>query len=201
MHCHQSIWKEGKPTFAGNKYADLSDIALQYIAGILKHARTINAFTNPTTNSYKRLVPGFEAPVLLAYSVRNRSAGCRIPLASSPKAKRVEVRYPDPLANPYLAFAAMLLAGLDGIKNKLDPGPAIDKDLYDLPPAELKQIPTVCGSLREALGYLEKDRAFLKAGGVFDDDFLDAYTDLKMQEIIRFEHTPHPVEFEMYYSA
>src|SRR5207247_1149821 len=142
MHCHQSIWKEGKPTFAGNKYADLSDIALQYIAGILKHARTINAFTNPTTNSYKRLVPGFEAPVLLAYSVRNRSAGCRIPLASSPKGKRVEVRYPDPLANPYLAFAAMLMAGLDGIKNKLDPGPAIDKDLYDLPPRELKKIPT-----------------------------------------------------------
>jgi glutamine synthetase len=139
--------------------------------------------------------------VLLAYSVRNRSAGCRIPLASSPKGKRVEVRYPDPLANPYLAFAAMLMAGLDGIKNKLDPGPAIDKDLYDLPPAELKQIPTVCGSLREALGYLDKDRAFLKAGGVFDDDFIDTYIDLKMQEIIRFEHTPHPVEFEMYYSA
>ncbi len=201
MHCHQSIWKDGKPIFAGNKYADLSDTALQYIGGILRHARAINAFTNPTTNSYKRLVPGFEAPVLLAYSVRNRSAGCRIPLASSPKGKRVEVRYPDPLANPYLAFAAMLMAGLDGIKNKLDPGPAIDKDLYDLPPAELKQIPTVCGSLREALGYLDKDRAFLKAGGVFDDDFIDTYIDLKMQEIIRFEHTPHPVEFEMYYSA
>ena len=201
MHCHQSIWKDGKPTFAGNKYADLSETALSYIAGILKHARTINAFTNPTTNSYKRLVPGFEAPVLLAYSVRNRSAGCRIPLASSPKGKRVEVRYPDPLANPYLAFAAMLMAGIDGIKNKLNPGPAIDKDLYDLPPAELKQIPTVCGSLREALGYLDKDRDFLKAGGVFDDDFIDSYMELKMQEIIRFEHTPHPVEFEMYYSA
>jgi glutamine synthetase len=201
MHCHQSIWKEGKPTFAGNKYADLSDTALQYIAGILKHARTINAFTNPTTNSYKRLVPGFEAPVLLAYSVRNRSASCRIPLASSPKGKRVEVRYPDPLANPYLAFAAMLMAGLDGIKNKLDPGAPIDKDLYDLPPRELKKIPTVCGSLREALGYLEKDRDFLKAGGVFDDDFIDSYIELKMQEVIRFEHTPHPVEFEMYYSA
>ncbi len=201
MHCHQSIWKGSTPTFAGNKYADLSDTALHYIAGILKHARTINAFANPTTNSYKRLVPGFEAPVLLAYSVRNRSAGCRIPLASSPKGKRVEVRYPDPCANPYLAFSAMLMAGLDGILNKLDPGAAVDKDLYDLPPKELKKIPTVCGSLREALGYLDKDRDFLKKGGVFDDDFLDAYTGLKMQEIIRFEHAPHPVEFDMYYSA
>jgi len=201
MHCHQSIWKGGKPTFAGNKYADLSDTALHYIAGIIKHARTINAFTNPTTNSYKRLVPGFEAPVLLAYSVRNRSASCRIPLANSPKGKRVEVRYPDPLANPYLAFAAMLMAGLDGIKNKLDPGEPIDKDLYDLPPKELKKIPTVCGSLREALGYLDKDRAFLKANDVFEDDFIDSYIDLKMQEVIRFEHTPHPVEFEMYYSS
>src|SRR5207244_12977564 len=175
-------------------YADLSDVALQYIAGILKHARTINAFTNPTTNSYKRLVPGFEAPVLLAYSVRNRSAGCRIPLASSPQGQRVEARYPDPPANPYLPFAAMLMAGLDGIKHKLDPGPAVDKDLYDLPPAELKQIPTVCGSLRQALGELDADRAFLKAGGVFDDDFIDSYIDLKMTEVIRFEHTPHPVE-------
>jgi glutamine synthetase len=201
MHCHQSIWKGDKPLFAGNKYADLSETALQYIAGILKHARTINAFTNPTTNSYKRLVPGFEAPVLLAYSVRNRSASCRIPLASSPKGKRVEVRYPDPLCNPYLGFAAMLMAGLDGIKNNLSPGEPTDKDLYDLPPKELSKIPTVCGSLREAIGYLEKDRDFLKAGGVFDDDFLDSYIELKMSEIIRFEHTPHPVEFEMYYSA
>ena len=201
MHCHQSIWKGGEPTFAGNKYADLSEIALNYIAGVIKHARSINAFTNPTTNSYKRLVPGFEAPVLLAYSVRNRSASCRIPLASSPKGRRVEVRFPDPLANPYLGFAAMLMAGLDGIKNKLNPGAPIDKDLYDLPPAELKQIPTVCGSLREALGYLDKDREFLKAGGVFDDDFIDSYIDLKMTEVIRFEHTPHPVEFDMYYSA
>jgi len=201
MHCHQSIWKGDKPLFAGNKYADLSDTCLQYIAGILKHARAINAFTNPTTNSYKRLVPGFEAPVLLAYSVRNRSASCRIPLASSPKAKRVEVRYPDPLCNPYLGFAAMLMAGLDGIKNKLNPGEPTDKDLYDLPPKELKKIPTVCGSLREALGNLDKDRDFLKAGGVFDDDFIDSYIELKMVEIIRFEHTPHPVEFEMYYSA
>jgi glutamine synthetase len=201
MHCHQSIWKGGKPTFAGNKYADLSDTCLWYIGGILKHARTINAFTNPTTNSYKRLVPGFEAPVLLAYSARNRSAGCRIPLGASPKAKRVEVRYPDPLCNPYLGFAAMLMAGLDGIKNKIDPGPAIDKDLYDLPPRELKKIPTVCGSLREALQNLDKDRAFLKAGDVFDDDFIDSYIELKVQETIRFEHMPHPVEFEMYYSG
>jgi glutamine synthetase len=201
MHCHQSIWKDGKPVFAGNKYADLSDICLSYIAGIIKHAKAINAFTNPTTNSYKRLVPGFEAPVLLAYSARNRSASCRIPYTTNPKAKRVEVRFPDPLANPYLGFAAMLMAGMDGVKNKLDPGPAIDKDLYDLPPAELKQIPTVCGSLRQALEELSKDRAFLKAGGVFDDDFIDSYIDLKMTEVIRFEHTPHPVEFEMYYSA
>jgi glutamine synthetase len=198
MHCHQSIWKDGKPVFAGNKYADLSDTCLSYIAGIIK---AINAFTNPTTNSYKRLVPGFEAPVLLAYSARNRSASCRIPYTTNPKAKRVEVRFPDPLANPYLGFAAMLMAGMDGVKNKLDPGPAIDKDLYDLPPAELKQIPTVCGSLRQALEELSKDRAFLKAGGVFDDDFIDSYIDLKMTEVIRFEHTPHPVEFEMYYSA
>jgi glutamine synthetase len=189
MHCHQSIWKEGKPVFAGNKYADLSDTCLSYIAGVIKHAKAINAFTNPTTNSYKRLVPGFEAPVLLAYSARNRSASCRIPYTT------------NPLANPYLGFAAMLMAGMDGIKNKLDPGPAIDKDLYDLPPAELKQIPTVCGSLRQALGELSKDRDFLKAGGVFDDDFIDSYIDLKMTEVIRFEHTPHPVEFEMYYSA
>ena len=201
MHCHQSIWKDGKPVFAGNKYADLSETCLSYIAGIIKHAKAINAFTNPTTNSYKRLVPGFEAPVLLAYSARNRSASCRIPYTTNPKAKRVEVRFPDPLANPYLGFAAMLMAGLDGIKNKLDPGPAMDKDLYDLPPAELKQIPTVCGSLREALEELDKDRAFLKAGGVFDDDFIDSYIELKMTEVIRFEHTPHPVEFEMYYSA
>jgi glutamine synthetase len=201
MHCHQSIWKDGKPVFAGSKYADLSETCLSYIAGIIKHAKAINAFTNPTTNSYKRLVPGFEAPVLLAYSARNRSASCRIPWTTNPKAKRVEVRFPDPLANPYLGFAAMLMAGLDGVKNKLDPGPAIDKDLYDLPPAELKQIPTVCGSLRQALGELDADRGFLKAGGVFDDDFIDSYIDLKMSEVIRFEHTPHPVEFDMYYSA
>ena len=200
MHVHQSIWKDGNPTFAGNKYADLSETALQYIAGVLKHAKAINAFTNPTTNSYKSLVPGYEAPVLLAYSARNRSASCRIPIASSPKGKRVEVRFPDPGCNPYFGFAAMLMAGLDGVKNKLDPGEAIDKDLYDLPKQELKSIPTVCGSLREALENLDKDRGFLKNGGVFDDDFIDSFIELKMTEVARFEMTPHPVEFEMYYS-
>jgi glutamine synthetase len=201
MHCHQSIWRDGKPLFAGNKYSDLSDECLWYIGGVIKHAKAINAFSNPTTNSYKRLVPGFEAPVLLAYSARNRSASCRIPYTTSPKAKRVEVRFPDPLANPYLCFASLLMAGLDGIKNKIDPGQAMDKDLYDLPPKELKKIPTVCGSLREALQSLDKDRGFLKAGEVFDDDFIDSYIELKMQEVIRFEHTPHPVEYEMYYSG
>ena len=201
MHCHQSIWRDGKPIFAGKKYSDLSDECLWYIGGVIKHAKAINAFANPTTNSYKRLVPGYEAPVLLAYSARNRSASCRIPYTTSPKAKRVEVRFPDPLANPYLCFASLLMAGLDGIKNKIDPGAAMDKDLYDLPPKELKKIPTVCGSLREALQNLDKDRAFLKAGGVFDDDFIDSYIELKMTEVARFEMTPHPVEFEMYYSA
>ena len=201
MHCHQSIWKDGKPLFAGDQYAGLSLDALYYIGGIIRHAKAINAFTNPTTNSYKRLVPGFEAPVLLAYSARNRSASCRIPFGQSPKSKRVEVRFPDPLANPYLGFAAMLMAGIDGIKNKLHPGEAMDKDLYELPPEELKEIPTVCGSLRQALEELDKDRDFLKAGGVFDDDQIDSYIDLKMTEVIKFEHTPHPVEYEMYYSA
>jgi glutamine synthetase len=201
MHVHQSIWKNGKPLFAGNKYSDLSDECLYYIGGIIRHARALNAFTNPSTNSYKRLVPGYEAPVLLAYSARNRSASCRIPYTSNPKAKRVEVRFPDPMANPYLAFAALLMAGLDGIQNKIDPGQAMDKDLYDLPPAELKQIPTVCGSLREALMSLDKDRAFLKSGGVFDDDFIDAYIELKMTEVMRYEMTPHPIEFDMYYSS
>ncbi len=200
MHVHMSIWKGGKPLFAGNKYADLSQECLYYIGGIIKHAKALNAFTNPSTNSYKRLVPGYEAPVLLAYSSRNRSASCRIPYTSSPKAKRVEVRFPDPMANPYLAFSAMLMAGLDGIINKIDPGQAMDKDLYDLPPRELKKIPTVCGSLREALANLDKDRAFLKAGGVFNDDFIDSYIELKMQDVMRFEMTPHPVEFSMYYS-
>jgi glutamine synthetase len=201
MHVHQSLWKGGKPLFAGNKYADLSQECLWYIGGIIKHAKALNAFTNPSTNSYKRLVPGYEAPVLLAYSARNRSASCRIPWTTSPKAKRVEVRFPDPTANPYLAFAALLMAGLDGIINKIDPGQAMDKDLYDLPPRELKKIPTVCGSLREALASLDKDRAFLKAGGVFNDDFIDSYIELKMTEVARFEMTPHPVEFQMYYSV
>ena len=201
MHVHQSIWKGGKPLFAGNKYADLSQECLWYIGGIIKHAKALNAFTNPLTNSYKRLVPGYEAPVLLAYSARNRSASCRIPYTTSPKAKRVETRFPDPGANPYLAFAALVMAGLDGILNKIDPGPAMDKDLYDLPPKELKKIPTVCGSLREALSSLDKDREFLKKGGVFDDDFINAYIELKMTEVMRFEMTPHPVEFEMYYSV
>ena len=167
MHVHQSIWKAGKPLFAGNGYADLSETALYYIGGIIKHAKALNAFTNPLTNSYKRLIPGFEAPVLLAYSARNRSASCRIPYATNPKAKRVEVRFPDPGANPYLAFAAMLMAGLDGIRNKIHPGDPMDKDLYDLPPEELKGIPTVCGSLREAIGALEADHEFLLAGDVF----------------------------------
>jgi len=200
MHVHQSIWKGGKPVFAGNKYADLSQECLWYIGGIIKHAKALNAFTNPSTNSYKRLVPGYEAPVLLAYSSRNRSASCRIPYTSSPKAKRVEVRFPDPMANPYLAFAALTMAGLDGIRNKIDPGAAMDKDLYDLPPRELKKIPTVCGSLREALASLDKDRAFLKEGGVFNDDFIDSFIELKMADVMRFEMTPHPVEFVMYYS-
>jgi glutamine synthetase len=201
MHCHQSIWKGGKPMFAGDKYAGLSEMCLHYIGGVIKHAKAINAFTNPTTNSYKRLVPGFEAPVLLAYSARNRSASCRIPWTNSPKAKRVEVRFPDPAANPYLAFAALLMAGLDGIQNKIHPGEAMDKDLYDLPPRELKKIPTVCGSLREAMTSLDKDRKFLTQGGVFSDDMIDSYIDLKMAEVVRFEHTPHPVEFAMYYSC
>ncbi|MEM7774546.1 MAG: type I glutamate--ammonia ligase [Pseudomonadota bacterium] len=201
MHCHQSIWRTGEPLFAGNQYADLSETCLHYIGGILKHAKAINAFTNASTNSYKRLVPGYEAPVLLAYSSRNRSASCRIPFTNSPKAKRVEVRFPDPTANPYLGFAAMLMAGLDGIQNRIDPGPAMDKNLYDLPPAELAEIPTVSASLREALDHADKDRAFLKMGGVFTDDMIDAYIELKMEEVERFEQTPHPVEFDLYYSA
>jgi glutamine synthetase len=201
MHVHQSIWKGGKPLFAGSGYADLSDMCLYYIGGIIKHAKALNAITNPLTNSYKRLIPGFEAPVLLAYSARNRSASCRIPFSPGPKGKRVEVRFPDAGANPYLAFAAMLMAGLDGIENKIHPGDPMDKDLYHLPPEELKEIPTVCGSLREALASLNADRAFLKKGGVFSDDFIDSYIELKMEEVYTFEHTPHPVEFKMYYSV
>jgi glutamine synthetase len=201
MHVHQSIWKGGGPTFAGNLYADLSETALYYIGGIIKHAKAINAFTNPTTNSYKRLIPGFEAPVLLAYSARNRSASCRIPIASSPKGKRVEVRFPDPAANPYLGFAAMLMAGIDGIQNKIHPGEAMDKNLYDLPPEELKDVPTVCGSLREAIGELEADHAFLTKGDVFPRDQIESYVELKWEEVYNFEHTPHPIEFMMYYSV
>ncbi len=201
MHTHQSIFKGGKPVFAGSGYADLSESALHYIGGIIKHARAINAFANATTNSYKRLIPGFEAPVLLAYSAHNRSAACRIPYVSSPNGKRVEVRYPDASGNPYLTFAAMLMAGLDGIENKIHPGDPIDKNLYDLPPEELKDVPVVCGSLREALDALDSDRDFLKAGDVFTDDLIDGYINLKWEEVYNFEHTPHPVEFEMYYSV
>jgi glutamine synthetase len=201
MHVHQSIWKAGKPLFAGSGYADLSDTALYYIGGIIKHAKAINAFTNPLTNSYKRLIPGFEAPVLLAYSSRNRSASCRIPYSASPKGKRVEVRFPDPGANPYLAFSAMLMAGLDGIANKIHPGDPMDKNLYDLPPEELKLVPTVAGSLREALESLRADHDFLCKGDVFSKDFIESYIDLKYEEVYRFEHTPHPVEFQMYYSV
>ena len=201
MHVHQSIWNDGTPLFAGSGYADLSDAALYYIGGIIKHARALNAFTNPSTNSYKRLIPGFEAPVLLAYSARNRSAACRIPFATSPNGKRVEVRFPDAAANPYLAFAAMMMAGLDGIENKIHPGDPMDKNLYDLPPEELKGVPTVCGSLRDAVGALDQDRDFLKKGDVFSDEQIDGYMVLKWEEIYRLEHTPHPVEFDMYYSV
>jgi glutamine synthetase len=201
MHVNMSIWKDGKPLFAGDKYADLSQEALYYIGGILKHAKALNAFTNPGTNSYKRLIPGFEAPVLRAYSARNRSGCVRIPWTESPKAKRVEARFPDPSANPYLAFSALLMAGIDGIKNKIDPGEAMDKDLYDLPPEELAGIPTVCASLREAMEELEKDMDFLLAGDVFTKDQIHAYMDLKWSEIYEYEHTPHPVEYKMYYSC
>jgi len=201
MHTHQSIWHEGKPLFAGNGYADLSDTALYYIGGIIKHAKALNAFTNPSTNSYKRLIPGFEAPVLRAYSARNRSGCVRIPWTESPKAKRVEARFPDPAANPYLCFAALLMAGLDGIKNKIDPGEAMDKNLYDLPAEELADIPTVSGSLREALEELQSDMDYLLAGDVFTKDQIEGYIELKMEEVHKYEHTPHPVEFGMYYSC
>jgi len=200
MHVHQSIWKTGKPMFAGSQYADLSDTCLYYIGGILKHAKALNAFTNPTTNSYKRLVPGYEAPVLLAYSQRNRSASCRIPVASNPKGKRVEVRFPDPTANPYLAFSAMLMAGLDGIKNKIHPGEAMDENLYELPAKKLAKIPTVCRTLRDAVEALEKDSAFLLQGNVFTQSALDGYTELLMEDILAYETMPHPIEFERYYS-
>ena len=200
MHCHQSLAKGGTNLFAGDLYGGLSETALFYIGGIIKHARALNAITNPGTNSYKRLVPGFEAPVLLAYSARNRSASIRIPYVSNPKGRRIEVRFPDPSANPYLAFSAMMMAGLDGIQNKIHPGEAMDKNLYDLPPEELKEIPTVCHALDQALGELDKDREFLKKGGVFTDDVIDSYMELKMAEVTRLRMTTHPVEFDMYYS-
>ncbi len=201
MHVHQSIWKGGKNLFAGNGYAGLSEFALYYIGGIIKHARALNAITNPGTNSYKRLVPGFEAPVKLAYSARNRSASIRIPYVQSDKGRRIEVRFPDPTANPYLAFAAMMMAGLDGVQNKIHPGDPSDKNLYDLPPEEDAKIPTVCSSLDQALEHLDKDREFLTRGGVFSNDMIDAYIELKMQEVTRFRMTTHPVEYDMYYSS
>lgn len=200
MHVHQSLWKDDKPLFAGDDYAGLSKEALWYIGGIIKHSKALNAFTNPLTNSYKRLVPGYEAPVILTYSARNRSAAIRIPASHGAAAKRIEVRYPDCGANSYLAFAAMMMAGLDGIKNKIDPGEAREENLYDLPKEELAKLPQVCGSLREALSELDKNRSFLKDGNVFDDDLIDAYINLRMEDVVRLEHTPCPVEFEMYYS-
>ncbi|WP_253659154.1 glutamate--ammonia ligase, partial [Vibrio sp. Y53_MX_L15] len=201
MHVHQSLAKDGVNLFAGDKYGGLSEMALYYIGGIIKHARAINAFANPSTNSYKRLVPGFEAPVMLAYSARNRSASIRIPVVPSPKARRIEVRFGDPAANPYLCFASMLMAGLDGIKNKIHPGEAMDKDLYDLPAEEAAEIPTVAYSLKDALAELDADREFLTAGGVFSDDFIDSYIELKSQDVERVNMTTHPVEFELYYSV
>ncbi|MFK0573061.1 glutamate--ammonia ligase [Endozoicomonas sp.] len=201
MHVHMSLSKNGENLFAGDGYAGLSEEALYYIGGVIKHAKAINAFANASTNSYKRLVPGFEAPVMLAYSARNRSASIRIPYVNSPKARRVEVRFPDPTANPYLAFAALLMAGLDGIKNKLHPGDAADKDLYDLPPEEAAEIPTVSESFEEALTALDTDREFLTAGGVFTDDMIDAYIEIKKEECIAVSQTTHPVEFDLYYSV
>ncbi|MFT5450105.1 MAG: glutamine synthetase [Gammaproteobacteria bacterium] len=200
MHVHQSLAKGGDNIFAGDKYAGLSQEALWYIGGVFKHARAVNAFTNAGINSYKRLVPGFEAPVLLAYSARNRSASCRIPFVSSPKGRRIEVRFPDSSGNPYLTFTALMMAGLDGIKNKIDPGPPAEKDLYDLAPEEEKGIPTVCHSLEQALEALDADRDFLRVGDVMSDDTIDAYIELKMEEVTRFRMTTSPIEFDMYYS-
>lgn len=200
MHVHQSLAKDGVNIFAGNKYGGLSEEALYYIGGIIKHARAINALANPSTNSYKRLVPGFEAPVMLAYSAKNRSASIRIPHVPSEKARRIEVRFPDPMANPYLAFTAMLMAGIDGIQNKIHPGDAMDKDLYDLPAEEAAEIPQVANSLEAALDALDKDRAFLTAGGVFSDDYIDSYIELKRADVAYLNMTTHPAEFDMYYS-
>jgi glutamine synthetase len=200
MHVHQSLFKGGKNLFTGDGYGGLSDTALYYIGGLITHAKALNAFTNPSTNSYKRLVPGFEAPTILAYSARNRSASIRIPYESNPKGRRIELRFPDSMANPYLAFSAMLMAGLDGIQNKLHPGDAMDKDLYDLPPEEEKDLQHVAFSLEEALNALDDDREFLRAGGVFSDDLIDAYVALKRDNVTRLRMTTHPVEFDMYYS-
>ena len=200
MHVHQSLWKGGQNLFSGNGYAGLSELALHYIGGIIKHAKALNAITNPGTNSYKRLVPGFEAPINLAYSARNRSAAVRIPYVTSPKARRIEVRFPDPTANPYLAFTAMMMAGMDGIQNKIHPGDPVDKNLYDLPPEEAKKVPNVCSSLDMALAELDRDREFLTRGGVFSNDMLDAYIALKEEEVTLFRMTTHPIEFQMYYS-
>lgn len=201
MHCHMSLVKDGVNLFTGDGYAGLSDTALYFIGGIIKHARSLNAFTNPTTNSYKRLVPGFEAPILLAYSSRNRSAAIRIPYVPVPKARRIEVRFPDPSANPYLAFSALMLAGLDGIKNKIHPGDPIDRDLYELSSEELKNVPTVCGYLDEALAALRADHEYLLAGNVFTEDLIDCYISLKEEEVEKLRTIPHPVEFDMYYSV
>ncbi|CEA04997.1 glutamine synthetase [Pseudomonas saudimassiliensis] len=201
MHVHMSISKDGKNTFAGEGYAGLSETALYFIGGIIKHGKALNAFTNPSTNSYKRLVPGFEAPVMLAYSARNRSASIRIPHVSSPKARRIEARFPDPAANPYLAFAALLMAGLDGIQNKIHPGDAADKNLYDLPPEEASQIPQVCGSLKEALEALDADREFLTKGSVFTDEFIDTFLELKSAEELKVRTFVHPLEYDLYYSV
>jgi glutamine synthetase len=201
MHVHQSIWKDGKNLFAGNGYAGLSEFALYYIGGIIKHVKALNAITNPGTNSYKRLVPHYEAPVKVAYSAKNRSASIRVPFVHSDKARRIETRFPDPIANPYLAFSALMMAGLDGVQNKIHPGDPADKNLYDLPPEEDAKIPTVCASLDEALAALDKDREFLTRGGVFSNDWIDAYIDLKMEEVNNIRMTTHPIEFQMYYSV
>ena len=201
MHVHQSIWKDGKNLFAGNGYAGLSETALYYIGGIIKHAKALNAITNPGTNSYKRLVPHYEAPVKLAYSAKNRSASIRVPFVHSDKARRIETRFPDPIANPYLCFAALLMAGLDGIQNKIHPGEPASKNLYDLPPEEDAAIPTVCASLDEALNALKEDHEFLMRGGVFSKDWIDAFIELKMEEVNKVRMTTHPVEFDLYYSC
>ena len=201
MHVHQSVWKDGVNLFSGEGYAGLSDFALYYIGGVIKHARALNAITNPSTNSYKRLVPGFEAPVKLAYSARNRSASIRIPYVANPKGRRIEVRFADPTANPYFAFSAFLMAGLDGVKNKIHPGDPSDKNLYDLPPEDEEKIPTICSSFEQALEALDADREFLTQGDVFSNSMIDAYIELKMEDVTRLRMATHPLEFEMYYSV